>query len=72
MSPEENLENFLQCLVSLLRYLREMVIKNRSILGTTQKQKGIGSSSVDMIVKGKAPREIEEKREFSMTFNLDS
>ena len=42
--------------------LREMVITNRSILGTTQKLKVLASSSVDMIVKGQAPREIEEKR----------
>ena len=42
--------------------LREMVIKNRTILGTTQKLKVLASSSVDMIVKGQAPREIEEKR----------
>ena len=51
--------------------LREMVITNRSILGTTQKLKVLASSSVDMIVKGQAPREIEENVEFSMTFNLD-
>ncbi len=38
--------------------LREMVIQNRSIIGTTQKLKVLASSLVDMIVKGQAPREI--------------
>ena len=50
--------------------LREMVIKNRSILGTTQKLKVLASSSVDMIVKGQAPREIEEKRRVLNDFQL--
>ena len=50
--------------------LREMVIQNRSILGTTQKLKVLASSSVDMIVKGQAPREIEEKRRVLNDFQL--
>ena len=50
--------------------LREMVINNRSILGTTQKLKVLASSSVDMIVKGQAPREIEEKRRVLNDFQL--
>ena len=50
--------------------LREMVITNRSILGTTQKLKVLASSSVDMIVKGQAPREIEEKRRVLNDFQL--
>ena len=50
--------------------LREMVIKDRSILGTTQKLKVLASSSVDMIVKGQAPREIEEKRRVLNDFQL--
>ena len=50
--------------------LREMVIKNRSILGTTQKLKVLASSSVDMIVKGQAPRKIEEKRRVLNDFQL--
>ncbi|MCH2302000.1 MAG: phosphate ABC transporter permease PstA [SAR324 cluster bacterium] len=50
--------------------LREMVIKNRTILGTTQKLKVLASSSVDMIVKGQAPREIEEKRRVLNDFQL--
>ena len=50
--------------------LREMVIQNRSILGTTQKLKVLASSSVDMIVKGQAPREIEEKRRILNDFQL--
>ena len=50
--------------------LREMVITNRSILGTTQKVKVLASSSVDMIVKGQAPREIEEKRRVLNDFQL--
>ena len=50
--------------------LREMVIKNRTILGTTQKIKVLASSSVDMIVKGQAPREIEEKRRVLNDFQL--
>ena len=50
--------------------LREMVIQNRSILGTTQKLKILASSSVDMIVKGQAPREIEEKRRVLNDFQL--
>ena len=50
--------------------LREKVIKNRSILGTTQKLKVLASSSVDMIVKGQAPREIEEKRRVLNDFQL--
>ena len=51
--------------------LREMVIQNRSILGTTQKLKVLASSSVDMIVKGQAPREIEEKRRVLNDFQLE-
>ena len=51
--------------------LREMVITNRSILGTTQKLKVLASSSVDMIVKGQAPREIEEKRRVLNDFQLE-
>ena len=50
--------------------LREMLIKNRSILGTTQKLKVLASSSVDMIVKGQAPRKIEEKRRVLNDFQL--
>ena len=50
--------------------LREMVITNRSIPGTTQKLKVLASSSVDMIVKGQAPREIEEKRRVLNDFQL--
>jgi len=50
--------------------LREMVIQNRSILGTTKKLKVLASSSVDMIVKGQAPREIEEKRRVLNDFQL--
>ena len=50
--------------------LREMVIQNRSILGTTQTLKVLASSSVDMIVKGQAPREIEEKRRVLNDFQL--
>ncbi|MEC8272227.1 MAG: phosphate ABC transporter permease PstA [SAR324 cluster bacterium] len=50
--------------------LREMIIQNRSILGTTQKLKVLASSSVDMIVKGQAPREIEEKRRVLNDFQL--
>ena len=50
--------------------LREMVITNRSILGTTQKLKVLASSSVDMIVKRQAPREIEEKRRVLNDFQL--
>ena len=50
--------------------LREMVIQNRSILETTQKLKVLASSSVDMIVKGQAPREIEEKRRVLNDFQL--
>ena len=50
--------------------LREMVITNRSILGTTQKLKVLASSSVDMIVKGQAPREIEEKRRVLNDFQI--
>ena len=50
--------------------LREMVITNRSILGTTQKLMVLASSSVDMIVKGQAPREIEEKRRVLNDFQL--
>ena len=50
--------------------LREMVITNRSILGTTQKLKVLASSSVDMIVKGQAPRKIEEKRRVLNDFQL--
>ena len=50
--------------------LRQKVIKNRSILGTTQKLKVLASSSVDMIVKGQAPREIEEKRRVLNDFQL--
>ena len=50
--------------------LRDMVIQNRSILGTTQKLKVLASSSVDMIVKGQAPREIEEKRRVLNDFQL--
>ncbi len=50
--------------------LREMMITNRSILGTTQKLKLLASSSVDMIVKGQAPREIEEKRRVLNDFQL--
>ena len=50
--------------------LREMMITNRSILGTTQKLKVLASSSVDMIVKGQAPREIEEKRRVLNDFQL--
>ena len=50
--------------------LREMVIQNRSILGTTQGLKVLASSSVDMIVKGQAPREIEEKRRVLNDFQL--
>ena len=50
--------------------LREMVIQKRSILGTTQKLKVLASSSVDMIVKGQAPREIEEKRRILNDFQL--
>ena len=50
--------------------LREMVIQNRSILGTSQKLKVLASSSVDMIVKGQAPREIEEKRRVLNDFQL--
>ena len=50
--------------------LWEMVIQNRSILGTTQKLKVLASSSVDMIVKGQAPREIEEKRRVLNDFQL--
>ena len=50
--------------------LREMVITNRSILETTQKLKVLASSSVDMIVKGQAPREIEEKRRVLNDFQL--
>ena len=50
--------------------LREMVITNRSILGTTQKLKVLAPSSVDMIVKGQAPREIEEKRRVLNDFQL--
>ena len=51
--------------------LREMVIQNRSILGTTQKLKVLASSSVDMIVKGQAPREIEEKRRVLNDFQIE-
>ena len=50
--------------------LREMLITNRSIFGTTQKLKVLASSSVDMIVKGQAPREIEEKRRVLNDFQL--
>ena len=50
--------------------LRQKVIKNRSILGTTQKLMVLASSSVDMIVKGQAPREIEEKRRVLNDFQL--
>ena len=50
--------------------LREMVIQNRPILGTTQKLKVLASSSVDMIVKEQAPREIEEKRRVLNDFQL--
>ena len=50
--------------------LREMVITNRYILGTTQTLKVLASSSVDMIVKGQAPREIEEKRRVLNDFQL--
>ena len=50
--------------------LRQKVIKNRSILETTQTLKVLASSSVDMIVKGQAPSEIEEKRRVLNDFQL--
>ena len=50
MSPE-NLKIICNVCESAADDLREMVITNRSILGTTQKLKVLASSSVDMIFK---------------------
>ena len=42
--------------------LRDLVLSDPSILGTTQKLWFLASSPVDTIVKGAAPRDIEEER----------
>ena len=50
--------------------LRDLVLSDPSLLGTTQKLWFLASSPVDTIVKGAAPRDIEEERRIVSNLQL--
>ena len=50
--------------------LRDLVLSDPYLLGTTQKLWFLASSPVDTIVKGAAPRDIEEERRFASNLQL--
>ncbi len=50
--------------------LRDLVLSDPSLLGTTQKLWFLASSPVDTIVKGAAPRDIEEERRVVSSLQL--